>query len=108
MAIIRTNKDRDIAPAGLALCALAVFVPALQAPARQGPLLLAGPRRIVVANRTQAKAEAVVQRHRQHPSLQQALARTDLRRSTPAEAPATTGTGACSLMSKDSWSGAWS
>ncbi len=43
-----------------------------------GPLLLAGPRRIVVANRTQAKAEAVVQRHRQHPSLQQALARTDL------------------------------
>ncbi|MEY3475163.1 MAG: Inner rane transporter permease protein YcjO [Pseudomonadota bacterium] len=30
------------APAGLALCALAVFVPALQAPVRQGPLLLAG------------------------------------------------------------------
>ncbi len=43
-----------------------------------GPLLLAGPRRIVLSNRTIAKAEAIAQRHRHHPSLQAALARTDL------------------------------
>ena len=43
-----------------------------------GPLLLAGPRRIVVANRTAAKAQAIVQRHREHPSLQQALTHTEL------------------------------
>jgi shikimate dehydrogenase len=43
-----------------------------------GPLLLAGPRRVVVANRTQAKAEAIAQRHRQHPSLRQALQHTEL------------------------------
>ncbi len=43
-----------------------------------GPLLLAGPRRLVLANRTPAKAEAMAQRHRQHASLQAALARTEL------------------------------
>lgn len=43
-----------------------------------GPLLLAGPRRIVLANRTPAKAEAIAQRHRAHPSLAQALAHTQL------------------------------
>lgn len=43
-----------------------------------GPLLLAGPRRVTLANRTLARAEAIVQRHREHPSLQQALSRTVL------------------------------
>lgn len=43
-----------------------------------GPLLLAGPRRVVLANRTQAKAEAIALRHRQHPSLKDALAHTEL------------------------------
>jgi shikimate dehydrogenase len=44
-----------------------------------GPLLLTGPRRIVVANRTAAKAQALVEQHRRHPSLQQeALGRTEL------------------------------
>ncbi len=44
-----------------------------------GPLLLAGPRRIVLANRTQAKAEAIAERHRRHPSLQAALQGTELK-----------------------------
>lgn len=43
-----------------------------------GPLLLAGPRRVVLANRTQERAQAIAQRHRQHPSLQQALQHTEL------------------------------
>lgn len=43
-----------------------------------GPLLLAGPRRIVLANRTLAKAQAIAERHRRHPSLQQALQHTEL------------------------------
>lgn len=43
-----------------------------------GPLLLAGPRRVVLANRTQERAQDIAQRHRQHPSLQQALKHTEL------------------------------
>jgi shikimate dehydrogenase len=44
-----------------------------------GPLLLTGPARIAVANRTAAKAHALVEQHRRHPSLQQeALGRTEL------------------------------
>ena len=43
-----------------------------------GPLLLAAPRRLVLVNRTQAKAEALAARHRAHASLQQALQKTEL------------------------------
>jgi shikimate dehydrogenase len=43
-----------------------------------GPLLLAGARRIVVANRTLAKAEELVERHRHHRAMQEALQCTDL------------------------------
>ena len=42
------------------------------------PLLLAMPRRLVVVNRSPGKAEALVERHRAHPSLQQALQHTTL------------------------------
>jgi shikimate dehydrogenase len=42
------------------------------------PLLHAAPRRIVLANRTHAKAEAMVQRHRNHASLQGLWATTEL------------------------------
>ena len=43
-----------------------------------GPLLLAGARRIVVTNRTLARAEELVERHRRHSAMQEALQRTDL------------------------------
>ncbi len=43
-----------------------------------GPLLLAGPRRLVVANRTHARAAALVARHAGHPSLQNLLQKTEL------------------------------
>lgn len=43
-----------------------------------GPLLAAGPRRLVLANRTQAKAEALAARHRAHASLQTVLQKTEL------------------------------
>lgn len=43
-----------------------------------GPLLAARPRRLVLVNRTQAKAEALVARHRAHPSLSEALQKTEL------------------------------
>jgi len=43
-----------------------------------GPLLRAGPRRLVLANRTRAKAEALAARHRAHASLQDALQKTEL------------------------------
>lgn len=43
-----------------------------------GALLLAGPRRLVLVNRTRAKADALVARHRSHASLQQALQKTEL------------------------------
>ena len=43
-----------------------------------GPLLVAGPRRLVVANRTQARAAELVARHAKHPSLQQLLQKTEL------------------------------
>ena len=43
-----------------------------------GALLLAGPRRLVLVNRTKAKADALVARHRSHASLQQALQKTEL------------------------------
>ena len=42
------------------------------------PLLAAGPRRLVLANRTRAKADALVLRHTLHPSLQEALQKTEL------------------------------
>ena len=42
------------------------------------PLLLAGPRQLVLVNRSPDKAEALVQRHRAHASLQAALRHTDL------------------------------
>ena len=43
-----------------------------------GPLLAAGPRRLVLANRTRAKADALVARHKAHPSLHAALQKTEL------------------------------
>ncbi|MDO8371220.1 MAG: shikimate dehydrogenase [Polaromonas sp.] len=43
-----------------------------------GPLLAAGPRRLVVANRTHARAIELVARHASHPSLQQLLQKTEL------------------------------
>lgn len=43
-----------------------------------GPLLAAGPRRLVLVNRTKAKAEALVERHKAHASLHQALQKTEL------------------------------
>jgi shikimate dehydrogenase len=42
------------------------------------PLLLARPRRLVVVNRSPDKAETLVNRHRDHPSLQQVLQHTEL------------------------------
>ena len=42
------------------------------------PLLLATPRRLVLVNRSPDKADALVERHRAHPSLQQALRHTAL------------------------------
>ncbi|MCJ7799538.1 MAG: shikimate dehydrogenase [Polaromonas sp.] len=43
-----------------------------------GPLLSAGPRRLVLANRTRARADALAQFHRSHPSLQGVLQKTEL------------------------------
>ena len=43
-----------------------------------GALLAAGPRRLVLVNRTRAKADALAARHRAHPSLREALAHTKL------------------------------
>ncbi len=43
-----------------------------------GPLLAAGPRRLVLANRTRAKADALAARHGAHPSLQKVLQKTEL------------------------------
>lgn len=42
------------------------------------PLLIAGPAQLVVSNRTEAKARELVERHREHPSLQTSLAQTEL------------------------------
>jgi shikimate dehydrogenase len=42
------------------------------------PLLQAGPRRLVVMNRTVSKAQDLVQRHRNHPSMTASLAQTEL------------------------------
>jgi shikimate dehydrogenase len=43
-----------------------------------GPLLAAGPRRLVLVNRTRSKADALVARHKAHASLQSALQKTEL------------------------------
>ena len=43
-----------------------------------GPLLMAGPARLVVTNRTLAKAQALVARHENHPVLAHLLLKTDL------------------------------
>ena len=43
-----------------------------------GALLAARPRRLVLANRTRARADALVARHRAHPSLQDVLQKTEL------------------------------
>ena len=43
-----------------------------------GPLLAAQPRRLVLANRTRATADALAARHRVHPSLQDVLQKTEL------------------------------
>lgn len=43
-----------------------------------GALLAAGPRRLVLVNRTKAKADALVERHKAHASLRQALQKTEL------------------------------
>ncbi len=43
-----------------------------------GPLLMAGPAQLVVSNRTLSRAEDLVSRHREHPSLKQVLAHTEL------------------------------
>jgi shikimate dehydrogenase len=42
------------------------------------PLLAAAPRRVVVVNRTLAKAQALVARHRVHPSMHELLQKTEL------------------------------
>jgi len=42
------------------------------------PLLAAGPRRLVLVNRTRAKADALVERHKAHASLQRLLQTTEL------------------------------
>jgi shikimate dehydrogenase len=42
------------------------------------PLLAAGPRRLVLANRTPARAEALVARHWAHPSMHSVLQKTEL------------------------------
>ena len=42
------------------------------------PLLAAGPRRLVLVNRTRAKADALVARHKAHPSMQVLLSKTEL------------------------------
>ena len=44
-----------------------------------GPLLAAGPRRLVLVNRTRARADALAARHQAHPWLQQVLQKTELR-----------------------------
>jgi len=43
-----------------------------------GALLAARPRRLVLVNRTRARADALLARHRAHPSLQDALQKTEL------------------------------
>ena len=43
-----------------------------------GPLLAAGPRRLVLVNRTRARADALVARHKAHVSLQRMLQKTEL------------------------------
>ena len=43
-----------------------------------GPLLVTGARRVVVVNRSPDKATALVERHRQHPSVQGLLQKTEL------------------------------
>lgn len=42
------------------------------------PLLAAGPRRLVVVNRTRAKADALVERHKTHASMKELLEKTEL------------------------------
>ncbi len=42
------------------------------------PLLAAGPRRLVLANRTRTRADALAERHKAHPALQAALQKTEL------------------------------
>jgi shikimate dehydrogenase len=43
-----------------------------------GPLLAAGPRRLVLVNRTRAKADALAESHKAHPSMQGLLQKTEL------------------------------
>ncbi|MDB5868094.1 MAG: shikimate dehydrogenase [Polaromonas sp.] len=43
-----------------------------------GPLLAAGPRRLVLVNRTRSRADVLVARHKAHPSLQAVLQKTEL------------------------------
>ena len=43
-----------------------------------GPLLAAGPRRLVLVNRTRARADALAARHQTHPWLQKVLQNTEL------------------------------
>lgn len=43
-----------------------------------GPLLAAGPRRLVLVNRTRARADDLVARHKAHASLRQVLQKTEL------------------------------
>ncbi|MFZ2387127.1 MAG: shikimate dehydrogenase [Polaromonas sp.] len=43
-----------------------------------GALLAAGPRRLVLVNRTKTKADALVERHKAHASLRQTLQKTEL------------------------------
>lgn len=43
-----------------------------------GPLLAAGPRRLVLVNRTRAKADALAESHKAHPSMQVLLQKTEL------------------------------
>jgi shikimate dehydrogenase len=43
-----------------------------------GPLLAAGPRRLVLVNRTRTKADALADSHKAHPSMQALLQKTEL------------------------------
>jgi shikimate dehydrogenase len=72
------NDIQNNAGISLAGCDLLLLGAGGAAAGVLGPLLAAGPRRLVVANRTQARAAELVARHANHPSLQHLLQKTEL------------------------------